>query len=179
MLLPVADAADNFQELILDADWRGLNLLGLVSCLLLCLGLPGKYIVRYEHFRQSGFTGILLACTGLILFTAIQYYETFLWPAGAAVHPEMLAAHGTLVSGNTFVAGGLLVSGLILGIGFILFGVAALRTKMYPRVPVWFLMSGALLFGNGILFPVRTIGLLLFCSGIVWISWHFRKALTA
>ena len=162
VVLPIGDATNNFQNLILDANWTALNLLGLVSCMLLCLGLPGIYIAHYKNFKMSGFVGLLLACTGLVLFTAIQYYETFIWPAAAEVHPEMLQAQGVLVSGHTLVVTGLLVSGFILGAGYILFGIASLRIKMYPVMPIWLLMTGAVVFGNGILFPVRTIGLLFF-----------------
>ncbi len=177
VVLPIGDATDNFQNLILDANWTALNLIGLVSCLLLCLGLPGIYMAHYKHLKMLGFVGLLLACAGLVLFTAIQYYETFIWPAAAEVHPEMVRAQGVLVSGHTLVVGGLLVSGFILGLGFIVLGVAALRTKMYPAIPIWFLMIGAVVFGNGILFSLRTIGLLFFSSGIIWISVRLSRYL--
>lgn len=177
VVLPIGDANDNFQNLILDANWTALNLTGLVSCLLLCLGLPGIFIAHYKRFKILGFAGLLLASAGLVLFTAIQYYETLIWPAAAEVNPEMLQAKGVLVSGHTLVTGGLLVSGFILGIGYILLGADSLRTKRYPSVPIWFLMIGAVVFGNGILFPVRTIGLLFFSSGIIWISARLRRYL--
>ena len=177
VVLPIGESSENFQNLILDANWTALNLIGLVSCLLLCLGLPGIFLAHYKHFKMSGFIGLLLACTGLVLFTSIQYYETFIWPAAAEVHPEMVQAQGVLVSGHTLVVGGLLVSGIILGAGYILFGIASLCSKMYPAIPIWFLMLGAVLFGNGILFPVRTMGLLFFSTGIIWISVRLRRYL--
>ena len=155
-----------------------LNLVGLASCLLLCLGLPGIFLAHYKHFKMLGFVGLLLACTGLVLFTAIQYYETLLWPAAAEVHPDMVRTQGVLVSGHTSVVMGLLVSGIILGAGYILFGIASLRTEKYPSLPVWFLMLGAMVFGNGMLFPVRTIGLLFFSGGLIWISFRLRKYLS-
>ena len=36
VFLPVADSADNFQNMVLDKDWMILNVIGLVSVLLLC-----------------------------------------------------------------------------------------------------------------------------------------------
>jgi len=174
VLLPIAEAAENFQNLVLDTNWIALNLVGLVSCVLLCLGFPGIYVAHYKFFKPFGFVGLLLTCLGLVLFTAIQYYEILIWPAAAEVHPEMVNAQGLLVSGNVRVVSGLLVSGIILGVGYILFGVASLRTKMYPAIPIWLLMIGAVVFGNGMLFSVRTIGLLFFTSGILWISIHLE-----
>jgi hypothetical protein len=109
-----------------------------------------------------GFPGLLLASTGLILFTAIKYYETFIWPAAGQINPELLEKKGAFVSGNSNVVWGLLISGIILGAGYLLFGWSAIRTKMYPLTPLLFLMSGSVVFGNSMLFPVRTGGLILF-----------------
>jgi hypothetical protein len=170
VVLPIRDASENFQNLILDPNWTVLNLAGLVSCIFLCLGLPGIFIAHYKHFKMSGFVGILLACSGLILFTAIQYYETLIWPAAARVNPELLHTRGALVSGNSTVILGLLASGIILGAGYVLFGLTAIRTKMYSLTPLLCLMSGAVAFGNGVLFPVRTAGLILFVTGTIWLS---------
>jgi hypothetical protein len=176
VILPIGDATENFQNLILDNNWTWLNLVGLVASLLLCLGLPGIYLAHLGDFSKSGFAGILLSCGGLILFTAIQYYETLIWPAAAQTNPELLQTNGPLISGNPGVLAGLLASGIILGIGYILFGMAALRTKKYNKTAILLLMTGAVVFGNGIVFPVRTIGLLLFCSGTIWLSLLIKKA---
>ena len=170
VLLPVADASQNFQDLILDNNWTAVNLVGLLSCLLLCTGLPGFFLAHYNDFKPYGFWGLLLACTGLILFTAIQYYETLLWPAAAQVNPGLLHSDGALVAGNSAVVSGLLISGIALGSGYVLFGTAALKTNLYKKAALWLLMAGAVVFGNGIVFSVRTIGLLLFTGGTVWLS---------
>ncbi len=64
---------------------------------------------------------------------------------------------------------------IIASIGYILFGISALQTNSYPKIPLWFLIIGAPVFGNGIAFPIRTIGLLLFCIGTIWISRSIQK----
>jgi hypothetical protein len=168
VFLPVSLSATHFQELILDRDWIPVNLVGLISTLLVTLGFPGFYLAKHNEFKRPGFMGLVLAGTGLILFTGIQYYETLLWPAAAKVNPDLLQVQGALVSGDTGVLAGLLVSGVFLGIGYILFGIAALRTRVFPKLPTWFLLVGAPVFGNGIVFPVRTLGLILFCTGTIW-----------
>ena len=175
VLLPVNDAADNFQNLILDNDWVLINIVGLISTLLLALGFPGFYLKNHDKFSKMGFAGLIIASAGLILFTSIQYYETLLWPAAAQVNPELLQVKGALVSGDFGVAAGLLISGAFLGIGYILFGISALRTKSYPEIPLWLIIIGAPVFGNGILFPVRTLGLILFCTGTIWLANRIRK----
>jgi len=37
------------------------------------------------------------------------------------------------------------------------------------------MIIGATVFGNGIAYPIRTIGLLLFCTGTIWLSRTIQK----
>lgn len=174
VMLPISEASDNFQSLVLDNNWIPVNMIGLISTLLLTLGFPGFYLKYHDRFNKSGFVGLIIAATGLVLFTGIQYYETLLWPAAAQAYPELLQVKGALVSGDVGVLAGLVTSGALLGIGYIIFGISALQTKAYPKIPVWFLIIGAPVFGNGIAFPIRTAGLLLYCVGTIWLACSIR-----
>ena len=175
LFLPLAGAVDNFQNLVLDPQWTALNLIGLIAVIFLALGFPGFYLKNFNKQRSLGFISLLLACTGLILYACIQYYETLIWPAAARVNPELVENGGVLLNGDPGIAAGLIGSGILLGAGYILFGISALRGRTYPRVPLWFLITGAPLFGMGVLFPLRTLGLVLFCAGTVWLALELRK----
>jgi len=175
VVLPISDSSENFKNLVLDNNWIPINIIGLISTLSLTLGFPGFYLKYHERFNNLGFAGLIIASSGLVLFTGIQYYETLLWPAAAQVNPELLQVKGALVSGDLRVVAGLVASGAFLGIGYIIFGISALQTKAYPKVPVWFIIVGAPVFGNGIAFPIRTVGLLLFCVGTIWLANSIRK----
>jgi hypothetical protein len=170
VFLPIADSANNFKNLILDNNWIVINIIGLISVILLTIGFPGFYIKNYEKFNKLGFVGLILASAGLILYTCIQYYETLIWPAAAQINPELVQVKGALVSGDSIVVAGLLVSGAFLGIGYILFGISALQTKSFSKIPLWFIIIGAPVFGNGIIFPIRTVGILLYCAGTIWLA---------
>ena len=52
LFLPVADAADNFQNLVLDDSWVVVNMVGLVSLVLFTLGFPGIYLYKSDAFRS-------------------------------------------------------------------------------------------------------------------------------
>lgn len=67
LFLPLADAENNFQNLVLDPQWLALNLIGLIAVILLVLGFPGFYLKHHQKLKSSGFISLLLACTGLIL----------------------------------------------------------------------------------------------------------------
>jgi len=176
IFLPINDSFENFNNLILDNNWLPLNIIGLISTLLLTLGFPGFYLRHHEKFNNPGFIGLIIASAGLVLFTSIQYYETLLWPAAVQINPELLQAEGALVSGDLRVVAGLITSGALLGIGYIIFGISALLTKAFPKIPVWFMIIGAPVFGNGIVFPIRTAGLISFCVGTIWLANSIRKS---
>ena len=175
--LPVGDATDNFQNLVLDSDWIWVNLIGLISILFLIPGVPGYYLKLNDKTNKVGFAGLATATTGLVLYACIQYYETIIWPVVAQINPDMVAVDGALVSGNEIVVAGLLISGAVLGVGFILYGIGLLKTREFPNIPVWFMIVGAPVFGVGVVFPVRTIGLILFCTGLFWLSMILRRSL--
>ena len=175
VFLPIADSSENFKNLVLDDQWILINIIGLVATLMVTLGFPGFYLKHPEKFNTMGFIGLITATAGLILFTGIQYYETLLWPAAARVNPELLQVKGALVSGDPGVVAGLISAGALLGIGYIMFGLSAIQTKAFPRLPVWLIIIGAPVFGNGIAFPVRTVGLILFCFGTIWLANNIRK----
>jgi hypothetical protein len=175
ILLPIADAADYFQNLILDSNWVFVNVIGLCSVLLLTLGFPGFYLKYSNSFKLPGFIGMMVTTTGLILYTCIQYYETIIWPAAAKINPRLLDVQGELVSGDTLVVSGLVISGAILSVGYMIFGISALKAKSFPKLPIWMLIIGVPMFGIGVLFPIRTVGILLFSIGTICLANHIRK----
>ena len=175
ILLPVSDAAENFMNMILHPFWLPVNMMGLIAILILTLGFPGFYLARSESFGKWGFTGSVLAVSGLILYTCIQYYETLIWPAAASQYPDLVQVEGALVSGNAGVVAGLIVSGLILSFGYVLFGLMSIKKHTFPKVSSWLIIFGAPLFGVGVVFPVRTIGIILFCTATIWNGIHIRK----
>ena len=175
VFLPVFDVAENFKDMVLHPCWVAVNMTGLISVLILALGFPGFYLARFERYGKWGFAAMILAVSGLILYTSIQYYETLIWPAAASQYPDMVQVEGVLVSGNTLVMAGLIISGAILSLGYILWGLMSLKNHAYPKIPSWLFVVGAPLFGVGIIFPVRTIGIILFCSATIWNGIHIRK----
>jgi hypothetical protein len=170
LLLPVSGAATHFEDMIRDPQWIPVNLLGLASTLLVTLGFPMFFLQQREVTARMGNTGLMLAFSGLILFTCIQYYETIIWPAAAYSHPELVGVEGALVKGNQGV-----LSGILLGAGYLMFGISFLVSKTLPRAPLLMLITGTPVFANGIIFPVRTLGLMLFCGGTIWLALHLKK----
>ena len=71
--------------------------------------------------------------------------------------------------------GVLVVLGTSFGLGLLLFRIATVRAGVLPRVPAWMMAIGAPLFSLGALagplqVVVRTLGLILYVIGLVWIG---------
>lgn len=167
VLLPVAEAATHFETMILHSNWVPVNVVGLIGCLLLILTVPVLHCHIQEKRSTLGFAGLIVAEIGLVMFTCIQYYETFLWPVVAQTNPELVSFDGPLVFGAPLVLVPLILSGIFLGAGYILLGIALYIERAVPRYAAILLIAGAVLFGNGVVFPVRTLGLFLFAIATV------------
>jgi len=170
LLLPMSSAKEAFADIILHPLWIPLNVISLVGVIMACIGLTGIYIHQFDQSNKVTFFGWLLAQIGLILYACIQYYETFIWYPVAQVNPEMVAADGPLQFANPLVLAGLLISGVFFAAGYIVFGIQTLRSGKYRKVVVLLWFIGAPIFGIGVLYPLRTVGLVLFGFGQIAIG---------
>jgi hypothetical protein len=153
------------------------SIIGLVACLLAPIGIMGLYIPHAEKVGNLGLMGFLLSCMGIILYGCMQFDETFTWPILAVKAPALLETGG-LMSNTAFMFIFILM-GLILAIGFILFGIAYWRARVFPRWAVIFFTAGATLFGIGMAIPIRTLGLVLWVIGwgrMGYLLWRERAA---
>ncbi len=166
LVLPVTGP---FEDLVRHELWLPVNVIGLVACLLWAVSLPALFLFRVEAARSIGFAGLIVAEIGVVLFAAIQYYETFLWPVAAAHAPELVSLDGALVFGDLRVMVPLATSGALLAIGFVLLALDLTKRTALPRAAVWLWVVGVVLFGNGAAIPVRTLGLVLYCGAALFL----------
>ena len=116
------------------------SLLKLVGFVLLMLGLVSLYARQALAAGSLGFVGFVSAFTGTALVAGDWWFEAFALPWLAQVAPELLTtpASGTLLAGGT-------ISFLTFSIGWVLFGAATLRARVFPRWVGVLLVAGALL----------------------------------
>jgi hypothetical protein len=111
----------------------------LVAMALLLGGLVALYVRQAGMFGALGLTGFLLALLGTTLAAGALWSQVFVVPRLAEVAPSV-ADRGT---GS--VLAGYLLSFSIFGVGWLLFGVATLRTRIFPRGAVILLLVGAVI----------------------------------
>jgi hypothetical protein len=109
----------------------------LLAMVLLLIGLVALFARQVEVFGALGLTGFVLALLGTTLAAGAAWSQVFVVPRLAEVAPAVAD------KGSGSVLAGFLLSFLLFGVGWIVFGVATLRTRTFPRWAVILLIVGA------------------------------------
>jgi hypothetical protein len=138
-LLELLPAFDDllFSELALTGLFSFQNTLYLLGLILLSVGLVGLYARQSRAAGTLGLVGFLGALVGTVFFTGFFWANIFVAPALAVGAPEFLDQGGRFP--------GFRLSLLIYAVGWLLFGLASLKARIYPRAPVVALIVGAAL----------------------------------
>jgi len=111
----------------------------LLAMLLLLVGLVALFVRQAEMFGALGLVGFLLALVGTAMAAGALWSQVFVVPRLAEVAPAVVD------TGAGSVLVGFLLSFLIFGVGWLVFGVATLRTRVFPRWAVMLLIVGAVI----------------------------------
>lgn len=120
---------ESFSEAAGTNSWIILSVLGLLASVLALFALAGLHLYHAEAAGLLGFVGFVVAFLGTALVVGTQWAFAFLAPSLAVEAPEFLDAEG--VAGPVNPA--LLISFIAAAVGWALFGLAALRARVYPR----------------------------------------------
>ena len=154
-LLPALGAEDLGEVAVTDS-WVVQQLLFLLGAVLLLFGLFGLYARQSEAAGALGIIGFLAAFLGTALNVGISFDQAFLLPILADVAPEVVDA------GPPF---GILLAFISFGVGWLLFGAATLRARVYPRAAAVLLMVGAVLAALPLPFTYIVLGV-----AVIWLG---------
>lgn len=131
----------------------------LLAALLLSLGLIGLYASQAEAAGFLGFLGFLMAFVGTLLFAGFFWAQEFFAPVVAEAAPDLLDnVPGWLYFGSVMTFS-------LFALGWLLFGVATFRARIYPRWAALLLMIGAVL----IIFPLP-VPSVVFDVAVAWLG---------
>jgi hypothetical protein len=137
------------------------SLLYLLGAVLLLLGLVGLYIRQAEAAGTLGLVAFLVAFFGTALALGATWAELFVAPSLAVEAPRVLDAEPT----GMLALGFTLTFFVFLPLGWLLFGVASYRARIYPRVATILLMVGAVIAA----LPIPLTEIVLYV-GVAWLG---------
>ena len=159
-------STQNFLTMVQNPAWMPVNVFYLLATILLFPGIIALYIQQAEKIGNLGLTAFWITLLAIIWYTCIQFYETFFWPIIASDSPLLFQAVGFSPTNNIIFAQ-LMLSAIPWTVGFILLGIVTSKTAFISRRIVYIFTLGALLFGVGMLFPIRSLGVILFSYGLI------------
>ena len=159
-------SSQNFLAMVQNPAWIPVNIFYLIAAILLIPGIIALYIKQAEKSGTLGLTAFWITILAIIWYACIQFYETFFWPIIAAESPSLFQAVGFSPS-NNIIFMQLMLSAVPWTVGFILFGIVTIKTQLTAKWIVWVFTIGALLFGVGMMFPIRSLGVILFSYGLI------------
>lgn len=121
--------------------WFIIQIVALLGLMLITIGLPGVYAREAGESGPLGLVSFVLTFSGMLMTFGLLWSEPFLGPYLAEVAPEVLESEAS----GIFLIGVALALGLF-AVGWLLFGVASLRAKVFPRGAAILLIVGAVLF---------------------------------
>jgi hypothetical protein len=157
--------------------WVPAHLLGLVSVMLMQVGLVALYAGQVEESGRLGLIGFVLSLIGTAFAAAIQYSQSAILPLVATEAPSIF------VEARTPPPYGIPLFVLGLGLGLALFGIATARAGVYPRWSGLLLSLGVTLFmigevsreagllGGILPYAIGAPGQLLMAAGLVWMGY--------
>ncbi len=135
-LLAIFLFGDQFSETVTTGTYTLNTVLDMIALILLLLALVGLYVRQAEVTGPLGLVGFCVAFVGTVLVAGFAWASLFVAPALATAAPELL---------DTGPPPGLLPTFIPFAVGWLLFGIASLRGRVYPRWAAILLIVGAVI----------------------------------
>lgn len=133
-LFAMVTFGNQFSETVMTGTYALDTVLDLIALILLLLALVGLYVRQAEVTGPLGFVGFIVAFVGTVLVAGFAWAGLFIAPYLAAHTPELL---------DSGAPPGLLPTFIPFAVGWLLFGIASLRGRVYPRWAAILLIVGA------------------------------------
>ncbi len=132
------DDDEPFSETATTGIYAFQSVVNLLAAVLLLIGLVGLYARQSEAAGLLGLAGFLVAFLGTALVTGLLWASLFIVPTLAVEVPAFLDQ----VEGPP---PGFFLTFITFAVGWLLFGIATLQARVYPRIPTILLIIGAVI----------------------------------
>jgi len=152
---------ENLSEAATTASFAFTYLLYLLGTVLVLVGLVGLYVRQSEAAGILGLVSFLVAFLGTALLLGAVWAQLFVAPFLATEAPAALNTEPT----GTLALGFALTFLITLPLGWLLFGIATLRARVYPRAAAIVVIIGAVVS----FLPIPATGIILNVA-VAWLG---------
>jgi len=153
---------------------HGINsVASIIAFAMLVVAVVATYDVQARAAGVLGVIALIAAIFGTVFMAGDWWFEAFAVPRLAEVAPSAMDTF----TGGRLLAGGL-SSFLLFGIGWMTYGIASLRARVFPVAVSWTIVAGGLLSGvpSGFFYLAGNVILGL---ALVWLGiWYIRSNVT-
>ena len=152
--------------------WLILLDLSTIAAYLGLLALIGLYARQAEETGRFGLTAFVVASFGTVMNIGFNWGGGFIVPALTSAAPEFLDQVAEAPPG--IVAAGFISTFALFALGWLLFGMASLKANIFPALPLWLLIIGAIL---GLVSRIAGLGIpgVLFGVALAWLGWRLWR----
>ena len=170
IMLTTPSDIDSLKVYVLSPTHAINSVVSILAYALLVFALVASYELQAPAAGVLGVIGLGAAIVGTVFMAGDWWYEAFAVPRIAEVAPETMA---------TFASGRLLLGGLtsfaLFGIGWVLYGIASVRARVFPATLSWVIVAAGLLSGVPIGLVYLPGSALLGMAFIVLGAWWMRS----
>jgi hypothetical protein len=154
LLLPVNEMHHDLTTVILNPNWIWIAAVAFTGILLMIFGFTAVYSKLYAESGIVGLLGFIFVVIAYIFQACQVSWEIFLYPVISSNQASMFLFRDFVIQHNSLVGIFKGIAGGAIFIGIILFCIALVRSKSFPKSAGILIFIGAFLYGLGPLLSV-------------------------
>lgn len=169
--LVVLDAAESPIDWVQDDAWPYLSVMAVMHAAIMPLVMLVLYSYQTKEAGLLGLIGLAVSVIGFFGFLCLQFDMAFVWPVLSERTPELVDFNGPMFQDSRFALVHFWM-GPVHTVGMLLFGLALIKARVFPRITCVLFMIGLIL-SPGALFPpflIRVMGGVMGALGLGWIT---------
>lgn len=140
VMLTVPTDVDSLMVYVLTLTWSITSIVQIVAFAMLVIALFATYELQARETGVFGLIAVSAAVLGTVFMAGDWWFEAFAVPRIAEVDPSVMVGFAQ----SRLLFGGLL-SFALFGIGWVLYGIASVRARVFPAAISWAIAAGGLL----------------------------------
>ena len=140
VMLTVPADVESLMVYVLTATWSITSIVQVVAFAMLVVALVATYELQARETGVLGLIALVAAIVGTVFMAGDWWFEAFAVPRIAEVDPSVMVGFAQ----SRLLLGGLM-SFALFGIGWILYGIASARGRVFPAAISWAIVAGGLL----------------------------------